>query len=103
MLRVCQHVSFCLRIFDQVLSQDLLLVQYFHCKELPCLLLFSMHVDSQFLHEVHYAEGTLTQLHDCLEVLRPYKLFVVSALSLQLLIQFPNGYELVLPSAVCLN
>ena len=100
MCSVSKHISLSLRILHQVLPQDLLLVEYLHGKELPRLLLLPLRINPQLLHQVHYAERALSQLHDCLEILGPNPCLVFSTLPLQLLVQLPNGYEFVLPSAI---
>ena len=64
MFGVGEDVALSLGVADQVLTQDLLLVQDLHSIILACLLpLFLPLHDLQLLHQIHYAERPLTQLH----------------------------------------
>ena len=96
MVRVCEHITLSLGILDKILPQNLFLIEYLHCKVLASPLWLS-HITfkSELLNEVNHAKGPLTQLHNGFEILRPDKFLVLLGLSLQLLIQLPNLYELI--------
>ena len=99
--RVCQHISLSLRIFNQILAQDLLFVQDFHRKEFPSLLwILSISIKSELFYQVNDSERALTKLHDGLEIFGSNRAFFFLALSLKLLVELPDLDELVFPARV---
>ena len=101
MTHVCQHISFRLGILDQVLTQDLFLIEDFHCKEFTSLLrVTSVSIKSEFFDQIDDSKRALSQLHESLEVLWADKVLLLLIFSLQLLIKLPNLDKLVLPARV---
>ena len=74
MIEETQHVSLCFRISDQVLTHNLPLMKYLHCKKLLL---------RKLQHTVDLSKRPLTQLHQWLEQSWPYNLPSLARPSLQ--------------------
>ena len=86
MLGIRKHIALSFGVLDEVLTKNLLFVQYLHSKKLSSLLLFLVFVDAQLFNKIDHAERTLAKLHDCFEVLWSDEFLVFLCLSLELLI-----------------
>jgi hypothetical protein len=99
MFSLSQYIPFCLRVLHQILAQNLLFVENFHCVKLP---LWRNHicdwVHFKFFNKVNDAKASLSNLHYSFEVFWPNKCLLLAS-CLRLL---PDLDELTFPLALLL-